>query len=104
MKQSWRAHLAIISSTVLSGFGTILKFYYTKGSFLIDPALKLYQNKAIRQLPYGSCKDCLITELEFTQNIYKENSGTPAVLMGVELGLSSTRVCGNLALMKFWRK
>lgn len=46
---SWKGHLEITKSTALKIMGAIPKFYHTKGSFLIDPAIELFQSKIITQ-------------------------------------------------------
>lgn len=70
VKHSWKAHLQTVKHTVLQTLRAVL----VKGGFWTDPTLKLYQSKAIFQLPYEAeiwgWNDVLINNLETVQNLY----------------------------------
>ena len=109
---NWKLHLATIRASATSLVGAILKFYYTKGGFLIDPVLKLYKCKVIPHLLYGvevwGWKENNISRLETVQNTFLRRilalpRGTPAALMRAETGLPSLSARVHSAILKLWK-
>lgn len=70
----WNVSLESTKALAFKTVGVMIRFYYTRGSFLIDPILKLFVSKVICHLLYGikvwRLKEQTFISLETIQNLF----------------------------------
>ena len=110
---TWKAHLSNLRVATLRSMGAIVKFFFSKGGCLIDPAIKLFVSKVISSMLYGAeiwgWNEQVINNLEKIQNLFMRRilvlpKGTPVALMRAELGLPSIKARVNFIILKYWLK
>uniref|UniRef100_A0A803TJP4 ribonuclease H n=1 Tax=Anolis carolinensis TaxID=28377 RepID=A0A803TJP4_ANOCA len=110
---SWKHHRDAVKLKAEKTIGALMKFFYTQGGQLIEPAQKIFSNQVLAQILYGAeiwgldtniCKTQEILQNKFLRKLYSLPSGTPAALLCTESGWPTVKAKVDFAQLRYLKR